>query len=249
MMMGVRIGAVLMARKKGLRISKMRMTDAEELEELAQLNGYDKIQDMDIKENTKTKIVFRKYPFLEWGLALAFFATFSFSELMIHTANLELGNARLQHEWVQLFLLSLLILAGLASLYEGEVETVVLDKQTETLLVKYTSIMCKKRYHCHALKNISGVKGIIRGRKGPTETTHYVLCIYTHSGQMIKTLFSKSEARIKKQLLLIRKFLGIELEKPIQIVDMAQADLEVQTDLKTKIMEHYRELKKPLITG
>ncbi len=35
MMMGVRIGAVLMARKKGLRISKLRMTDAEELEELA----------------------------------------------------------------------------------------------------------------------------------------------------------------------------------------------------------------------
>lgn len=119
------------------------------------------------------------------------------------------------------------MLGGLASLYEGEVETITLDKKTETLLVKYTSFLCKKRYHCHALKNISGVRGVIRGRKGPSETSHYVLCIYTHSGQMIKTLFSKNEARIKKQLLLIRKFLGIELEKPIQIVDMATADFEI----------------------
>ena len=55
--------------------------------------------------------------------------------------------------------------------------------------------------------------------------------------------------RIKKQLLLIRKFLKFELEKPIAIVDMSTADYEEKKDLKTRILHAYREAKKPLVTS
>jgi len=89
-------------------------------------------------------------------------------------------------------LMSICILGCLFSLYEGEVESITLDKKTDTILVRYTNIVCKKRYHCHALGDISSVRAVCRGRKGPSETQHFILCIYLRTGQMIKVLFSKS---------------------------------------------------------
>ena len=119
--------------------------------------------------------------------------------------------------------MTLLLIGGFCALYEGEVETIILDKKEETILIRYTNLICGKRYHCHALKNISGVRACVRGRKGPTETEHYVLCIFTHSGEMIKVLFRKSEGRIKRQLLAVRKFLALDLDRPIAVVDMSTA--------------------------
>ena len=49
--------------------------------------------------------------------------------------------------------------------------------------------------------------------------------------------------------MLIRKFLNIELDKPIGIVDMATADTEVKLDIKQRILEEYRASKRPVITS
>ena len=125
----------------------------------------------------------------------------------------------MHHNWVQIILMSILLLGGLGSLYEGEVESVILDRKAQTILIRYTNFLCKKRYQCHSLKNIQSVRACQRGHKGHSETAHYVLCIFMHSGEMLKVLFSKKEQRIKKQLLAMRKFLSIELDKPIGIVD------------------------------
>ena len=182
------------------------------------------IKDFDIKENLKDRLVFTKYPFIEWTVALAFFAAFAFCEYMMAIINVELGVYWLSHNWTQLLLLTGLLTGGFFSLYEGEIESIILDKKVETILVRYRNFLCKKRYHCHALKNISGIRACVRGHRGNSETEHYVLCIFMHSGEMIKVLFSKREARIKKQLLAMRKFLAIELEKPIGIIDMTTAD-------------------------
>lgn len=113
----------------------------------------------------------------------------------------------LNHSWTQIFLMTVLLVTGVFSIYEGEIESIILDKKAETLLVRYTNLLCKKRYFCHALKNVSGVRACVRGHKGTNETEHYVLCIFTHSGEMIKVLFSKNAERIKRQLLAMRKFL------------------------------------------
>ena len=125
----------------------------------------------------------------------------------------------MHHNWVQIILMSILLLAGLFSLYEGEVESVILDRKAQTILIRYTNFLCKRRYHCHSLKNIQSVRACVRGHKGHSETAHYVLCIFMHSGEMLKVLYSKKEQRIKKQLLAMRKFLRIELDKPIGVVD------------------------------
>lgn len=207
------------------------------------------IQDFDVKTNTADKIVFRKYPCIEWTVGFAFFATFSFSEYMIQLCNVEQGNEKMFHSYTQLFLLAFCLYGCVYSLYEGEFESITFDRKSETVLVRYTNFLCKKRYYCHALADISSVRAVERGRKGPSETAHYILCIYMKSGQMVKILWSKNAMRIKKQLLLIRKFLKFELEKPIAIVDMSTADYEEKKDLKTRILHAYREAKKPLVTS
>lgn len=150
---------------------------------------------------------------------------------------------------MQVVLLAVLLIAGLASLYEGEVESVILDKKAETILIRYKNFLCKKRYHCHALKNIKSVRACVRGHKGHSETAHYVLCIFMHSGEMIKVLFSKKEHRIKKQLLAMRKFLQIELDRPIAILDMSTAEFEENKDLKARILDEYRKQKQPQVTA
>lgn len=190
-MLGARVGAVLIARKQGYSLTS-RKSDAEELKELAELEHHEHIEDFDVKENNKQKLVFRKYPFIEWGVGAAFFATFAFSEMMIQIVNVENNNNKLLHSWTQLFLLSFCLFGCMYSLYEGEIESISIDKKTETLLIKYTNILCKKRYHCHAIGEILNIKAVQKGRKGPSETQHYILCIYLRQGQMIKVLFSKN---------------------------------------------------------
>ena len=47
----------------------------------------------------------------------------------------------------------------------------------------------------------------------------------------------------------MRKFLRIELDKPIGVVDQTTAETEVQKDLKERILDEYRKVKKPEITA
>ena len=117
---------------------------------------------------------------------------------MICIVNEENHRHMLYHDKTQIILLSILLLAGLFSFYEGEIESVVLDKKAETILIRYKSFLCTKRYHCHSLKNVKSLRACTRGHRGHSETAHYVICIFLHSGEMIKVLFSKKEHRIKK---------------------------------------------------
>ena len=159
---------------------------------------HEAVEDYDIKENTKQKMVFRKYPFIEWGVGLCFICAFAFCEYMICISNVEMGKDMFFHSWFVIFLMALLLFAGIYCFYDGEIESIILDKKSKTLMVRYTSILCKKRYYVHALKDISGIRACIRGRKGPAETEHYVLCIFTYSEDMVKVLFSKDPDRIKR---------------------------------------------------
>ena len=196
-MIGARLGAVMIARKQGYSLTS-HQTEEEELKEMADHENHEMIEDFDIKENTKQKIVFRKYPCIEWGVALAFLATFCFAEYMVQLANVEHGNDKMLHTYTQLFLLAFCLIGCICSLYEGEFESITFDRKSDTLLVRYTNFLCKKRYYCHALDDISSLRAVQKGRKGPSETVHYILCIYMKSGKMVKVLWSKNPQRIKK---------------------------------------------------
>ena len=56
---------------------------------MAEQESHVAITDFDVKENTKRKVVFRKYPCIEWGVACAFLVTFCFCEFLVQLANEE----------------------------------------------------------------------------------------------------------------------------------------------------------------
>ena len=77
---------------------------------------------------------------------------------------------------------------------------------------------------------------------------HYVLMIFTDEGNSYKVMWSKNEQRIKKQLMLLRKFLEIELNMPIDVIDNATLEFQNKSFGK-RVVEQMKKLKKPLITA
>ena len=88
--MGLRVGAVIAARKSGYKLTK-KPSELDELQFMSDHPSHEQIYDFDIKESTKQKLVFRKYPCIEWSLALAFLSAFAFCEYMVCWTNVEKG--------------------------------------------------------------------------------------------------------------------------------------------------------------
>ena len=57
-----------------------------------------------------------------------------------------------------------------------------------------------------------------------------------------------STTRSKKQLLVIRKFLGIEGNTPIEVINNATLEYEKKSFGK-KVVERLREMRKPVVTA
>lgn len=88
-MLGMRIGAVMAARKKGYKLTGRRISDTEELQTLAESETHETINDFDIKESSKERLVMTKYPFIEWSVAFVFLLAFGFCEFMNFIVNQE----------------------------------------------------------------------------------------------------------------------------------------------------------------
>ena len=57
---------------------------------MAKGETHESVHDFDIKENTKQKMIFRKYPFIEGGVGFAFLIALAFCEYMVCITNLEM---------------------------------------------------------------------------------------------------------------------------------------------------------------
>jgi hypothetical protein len=121
--------------------------------------------------------------------------------------------------------------------YAGKVETIVFDKDSNTVMVTRTRITCQKKLTCHSLDSIAKITANRRGSKSKSlNTEHFVLMIYfkeraaapAESGEYrqkkfftppLKILSTKNDVRIRKELLLLRKFLNLDMDQPIRIID------------------------------
>ena len=56
-MIGARIGAIIVSRKKGLKYTGRYQSEQDNLKHLAELDHHESIEDVDIHENTKQKIL------------------------------------------------------------------------------------------------------------------------------------------------------------------------------------------------
>ena len=91
--------------------------------------------------------------------------------------------------------------------------------------IKYRQFFCCTNRIVHPLKKIKGVKALLKGSKsGGVSTLRYILMIYMESGEHYKVMRTKNEQRVKKQLLTLRKFLEIELTKPVESIDYSMQE-------------------------
>jgi hypothetical protein len=86
-MIGLRVGAFLAAKKRGITFSEKPKTDAEQLQPLCEQKY--SVSDRDISQFNNEKLLFRKYPYVEWvgGLwiiCIALFALWLLNGEMAH---------------------------------------------------------------------------------------------------------------------------------------------------------------------
>ena len=140
----MRLGAVAAGiRKKGEGKTRRRSPSEEEVE-LFQKQNHTEISDIDIRENTKAKLRFRKLPWTEWLLGLAFLggALFIFVYIYLHEVK-KLTNLGAN--------IVMIILVGIAGLcfYEGKIESVVFDRRTGTMILSRRDSTCNKKQTFH----------------------------------------------------------------------------------------------------
>ena len=117
------------------------------------------------------------------------------------------------------------------------------------MMITYIKFFCQKQYICHSLESITGLRAVLKGsKKGSVNTLRYVLFIYLDEGEPVRVMGSKNEQRIKKQLLILRKFLDIEGDRPIEVVSNATMEYEEKSFGK-KVVETMKKLRKPVVTA
>lgn len=135
-MMGLRVGAFLMAKKRGIKFASPKLTHTEELTNLCEEKYL--VKDRDILENSKAKLKFRKYPYPEWcgGLWLILMGLF-----VLWVLNTEM--AEVEQSWFQWIGISGLIIAGTAFMISGQTICTEFEgrKEDGTLLITKSNIL------------------------------------------------------------------------------------------------------------
>ena len=100
------------------------------------------------------------------------------------------------------------------------IESVTFDKLSGKLILAKTKLLTCKRNQCEiSLNSITEVTAVKRGtNKANMDMTFYALILTLGSGQRAKVLETKSLRRIQRELLCVRKFLGIN-NFELKIVD------------------------------
>jgi len=96
---------------------------------------------------------------------------------------------------------------------DSVIETVIFNKRINTLQLERYDIYCQNKHTRIRMDYIQRVYAVRRGIKKPgTDTTHYALIVKTVNNQRIKILETRNALRIRKELLVVRKFLELEDE-------------------------------------
>ena len=178
------------------------------------------IKDVDIRENTATKLRFRKMP---WHEIIGFGVLFSLA-LVCLALRATLPDEK---EWklrAFLYLAGAIVLGGLSMLFffEGRMESIELNKETNRFSIKrHYLVPCyfpKLTYH--PLAHIIRVHAARRGSlKDGMDNTVYVLIVSMIRGSEIKILETRNATKIRKELICIRKFLGMDDADVLTIYD------------------------------
>jgi len=184
-------------------------------------------------------------PWNEWIGGIVFVASSIAAQIFVSYEMKPIGHVQ---PWLSIFLLLGVFFVGCCFIYAGEIETTTFDKEQGTMILTRWRITCARTFKCHSLDTIAKVSAVKRGvlSKGAS-TQHYVLMIFfkdpstlepvdlsqeTSASDLgdhttyrqavpppVKILSTKNDLKIKKELLCLRKFLDLDLDQPLRIVD------------------------------
>ena len=119
-------------------------TPSEEEATLMVKTPHTDIQDIDIRENTKTKLRFRKLPWTEWlvGLGLLVGAGLCYGYPQLYEVK------KIYELFANIIAIILVIIAGV-SFYEGRIESVIFDRKNMMLTIRRTDSTCQKKQTWH----------------------------------------------------------------------------------------------------
>eukprot|EP00347_Sterkiella_histriomuscorum_P007295 403349505 len=208
-----RIGAIVMARRK--KGERRRRPSEDEIEMLKQCD-HRVIEDLDIKENSKAKLRFRKFPWIFWIMGALFLSGGFFCIYMIQE---DLLTFHSYNNFIQWAVLAFLFILGYKFIETGKVETIIFDRRTDRIIIYKTSICCDRKIKSFNLSSIADIRAVWRGvQKNQVNTLHYKIVISFINHADISILPTHNIRRVQKQLLLILKFMGM-YEEDLKIHD------------------------------
>ena len=91
--------------------------------------------------------------------------------------------------------------------------TFVFDKRSDAIVYYKTSVTCAKKMKLYRLSDLVRVRAAERGyEKGQVNTLHYLIVLTFQQGHEVGILETSNSMRVKKELLLIKKFMGWDIE-------------------------------------
>eukprot|EP00354_Favella_ehrenbergii_P000144 CAMPEP_0170468132 /NCGR_PEP_ID=MMETSP0123-20130129/11429_1 /TAXON_ID=182087 /ORGANISM="Favella ehrenbergii, Strain Fehren 1" /LENGTH=275 /DNA_ID=CAMNT_0010734629 /DNA_START=6 /DNA_END=833 /DNA_ORIENTATION=+ len=229
----IKIGAIAASLKSKDKAKKPRKrSPSEEEVEMLKKQEHTEIQDIDIRENSKQKLRFRKMPWLEllftilfWGGAIAVFICMHYYK------------DRLKKSYTIFYIpIGILFFLGFMAFKEMRFESICLDKTNNTIEIK-RYIMAKLDVKLTYAK-VDQVVQVYAARKGVSKKaenfTHFNVMLRLSNGQRMRLLESSNAKRVRKEVLLLRKFCGVDVEGEVPIYD------EVRTTDGDKKVSRYQ---------
>ena len=152
-MMAGRIGAIIMARRRAKLGPRKRKSE----EELDRLRNYDPrvIQDNDIKENTLTRLRFRKIPWPYWIIGLLFLLGGFFCLYLVYMYGQQESMFSIDSKLlVSYSIIIFMVVLGYLFVINGRVKSTVFDKRSGLL----TEAKYPLSYYLSCGKNLYNTK-------------------------------------------------------------------------------------------
>ena len=126
-----------------------------------------------LKVETQSRIVFRKHPWQAWAIAVIFGIFFIYSTLSL--ALVRFGG-KPRAPWWMVLLLMFSGFAVLLALYAGQIQTTICDKQLGVIIKQHTSLFCIHKKQTRSTEDLVGVN-CFRNALEEAQVTNMNFCV------------------------------------------------------------------------
>ena len=169
------------------------------------------VQDINLQDNTKKRIVFRKFPVALWlvGILIAILGLYCLYHVALGFLGVPFEGFSEGHWWQWLIVAALFVLS-FVFLFAGRIESVIFDKDANEFTRVKFNIFCVKTSKTLKISDISDIRVEKRGFETVhSSTKHFKIIIDFRNKQSVTLLESKKEEKVITQVLFIKRFIGM----------------------------------------